>query len=293
MMERNVVTPQSKVLEHQTWLDLRYLSSLGKMNLSKLLQSITLLAALATASNTRAEILLTDNFKSTGSPKTTELNDNLEGRQTGTLATQSWTKYDSDFGTQIGNAGEDIGQPGGKSNGDFLLLANTGKASLEGLPLSAANVDGPLLISFDMFNGQKNVDDGSWTAFTMTNRVGEGWGWGASGFPQVPGSNEFGFRKLGNGTGAIIYIGGVGETAVKISGDKISFLLTDSDGTGSAFSGHGSKVTLMNGQTKIGTYALPQDMKASYITFSANAGQIGGIDNLRIETVSPSRPQGK
>ena len=263
------------------------------MKIPTSLKIVTLLAALAAASNSRAEILLTDDFKATGSPKTVELNDNLEGRQTGTLATQSWTKYDSDFGTQIGNAGEDIGQPGGKSNGDFLLLAYTGKASLEGLPLSSANVDGPLLISFDMFNGQKNVDDGSWTSFTMTNSVGEGWGWGASGFPQVPGSNEFGFRKLGNGTDAIIYIGGVGETAVKMSGDKISFLLTDSDGTGSAFSGRGSKVTLMNGQKKIGTYTLPQNMKASYITFSANSGQIGGIDNLRIETVDPSQAQGK
>lgn len=176
------------------------------MKISPLLNLGVFLAVHVNLASAQGTLLFFDDFKAADSTKFTEINEDLEGRQTGTLVPQRWTNYESDYRTQIGNAGEAIGQPEGKANGDFLLLADTGKASPEELVLSSANVDGPLLISFDMFPGK---NEATWTAFTLTNHVGPGWGWGASGFPQVPGSNEFGFRRLGNGTDAIIYIGGV------------------------------------------------------------------------------------
>jgi hypothetical protein len=251
------------------------------MKIQKLITSACF-AVLAMTANSQATILFSDNFTVGATPDSTNINYNLAGRQAGTSGTQNW----NGFGTnaQVGNTTV-VGQPGGTSNGDYLLLAYEGKAALTTFALNSTTVTAPLLISFDMFNGTNPND---WTSFTLTDSVPTtGWGYGNSGFPVMSGYDEIGFRKEGDGTNgnSDMYTGGVGDHFVNLSGNSFSFLLTGTDGTGSAFAGNGTQVKLMNGATIIGTYNLAQQMTTSYITFGANVGQIGGIDNLLVQTV--------
>jgi hypothetical protein len=260
------------------------------MSLSKPIQASLALAVLAYPSTARATVLLSDNFTVSGTTNSLDLNYNLSGRQAGSLANQSWTGFNGVYNVQVGNDATYVGQPGGAPNANYLLLATTGKASLTALALNSTTVTAPLLISFDMFNGT-NLSD--WTAFTLTPATGEGWGYGdIIGFP-VPGTAAaFGWRKLGDGTSGVLNVPYVADYVFdaahgnSLSGNNFSFLLTDTAGTGSAFAGHGTKITMMNGSTTLGTYNMSgTGLTTSYITFSANSGQISGIDNLVIQTV--------
>src|SRR4051794_11043198 len=68
-------------------------------------------------------LLLSDNF--TVSTNSLDPNSEIEtGRQDGTMAISQYTRINaSTFGTQVGN-GTNVGQPGGASESNYLLLSN-------------------------------------------------------------------------------------------------------------------------------------------------------------------------
>lgn len=215
-----------------------------------------------------ANPLLTDNFSATGNPNTSDINFNLANRQTGTAALQSWTGVSN---VQVGNP-TNVNAPSG-TNGDYLLLAFGGQGRLSGLPLSSANVDGPVRINFDMFTGtaSNNTD---WTSFTLRASP--------DGFP-IAGSGELGFLYRNN-TGIQIFNNGglIANFDSTSAGDNFAFYLADSAGTGSPFAGNGTNVVVMQGSSQLGTYALNTGMGTSYLSFGSNGSRIGGVDNLAI-----------
>ncbi len=217
--------------------------------------------------------LLTDNFTATGNPDTGNLDYNLANRQTGTSATQSWTKTGN---AQVGNS-TDVQQPTG-TGGNYLLLAFGGSAKLGALSLSSTNVTGPLKINFDMFKGSV-VNDDEWTSFAMTST--------GSGHP-VAGSGEVGFlyRKS---TGIQIFNNGAAMESFSSTsgGDSFAFYLADSAGTGSPFAGNGTRLIVTQGGGVLGSYTLNTGMGTSYLAFGTAGGTgtnaiIGGVDNLGI-----------
>jgi len=128
----------------------------------------------------------------------------------------------------------------------------------------AAVSTGPLTIDFDMYE--------------LTNSTTE---WGAcslrapgSAFP-VAGATEFGFLRRRNGGVQVFQNGNVSGTA---SWDTANFALaphwtlifTDTAGTGSAFNGNGSKVTMINGTLWTNTLTLAQ-LKRSGLKLGFNA----------------------
>jgi autotransporter-associated beta strand protein len=231
-----------------------------------------------------SKTVLTDDFTATGTPFSPDLNYNIAGRQTGSMAPQTWTKFNTSWGAQVGNPSTDVGQPGGASNSNYLLLSATGKASLTTLALNSTTAPGPIAISCDMFNG---TNPGDWTSFTLTPATGEGWWYGDTiGFP-VPGAiDAFGWRKNGDGTSGVLNVPYVDNYVFStLSGNNFSFLLTDTAGTGSAFAGNGTKITMMNGATTLGSFNMAgAGLTTSYITFAANSAQTSGIDNLAISS---------
>lgn len=213
--------------------------------------------------------LFTDNFAATGNPNTNNINYNLANRQTGTAAQQTWTGAGN---VQAGNP-TNVNAPSG-TNGDYMLLAFGGQASLNGLPLSSGNVSGPVKINFDMFTGTAtNTTD--WTSFTLRSS--------GNAFP-VAGSGELGFLYRTN-TGVQIFNNGgaIADFGSTSAGDQFTFYLTDSAGTGSPFAGNGTKVVVLQGTSVLGSYALNTGMGTSYLSFGSNGTRIGGVDNLAIK----------
>jgi len=216
--------------------------------------------------------LLTDNFTATGTPNTYDLNYNLVNRQRGSAATKSWTPSGN---TQVGN-NTAVQQPSG-TGGDYLLLAYGASAKLAGMPLSSANVAGPLKITFDMFKGS-TTDSNKWTSFAMSST--------GSAFP-IAGSGEFGFLYRNN-TGIQIFnnsnlLQNFGSTT---GGDRFAFYLTDASGTDSPFAGNGTRLLVTQGGSVLGSYALNAGMGTSYLAFGTDGGtspgMIGGVDNLEV-----------
>ena len=225
--------------------------------------------------------LFTDNFAATGNPNTYDINYNLANRQTGTAAQQTWTGSGN---VQVGND-TNVNAPSG-TNGDYMLLAFGGGASLNGLPLSSGNVSGPVKINFDMFTGTaSNTTD--WTSFTLRSS--------GNGLP-VAGSGELGFLYRTN-TGIQIFNNGgtIADFGSTSAGDNFTFYLADSAGTGSPFAGNGTNVVVMQGSSVLGNYALNTGMGTSYLSFGSNGTRIGGVDNLAINNfqnnlLNPSTP---
>ena len=213
--------------------------------------------------------LLTDNFTATGNPDTADLNFNLENRQTGNLALQSWTPTGN---TQVGNPTV-VQQPPG-TNGDYLLLAFGATASLAGLPLNTVNFPGPVKVSADIFRGTTG-NSAEWTSFTIRSTL--------NGFP-IGLSGEFGFLYRNNtGIQAFNNSALLQDLAATTGGEHFEFYFADFDGTGSPFAGNGTKVVVTQGGVMIGGYKLDTGFGPnSIINFGSGGGMIGGVDNLAI-----------
>lgn len=225
--------------------------------------------------------LITDNFSATGNPTNTDLNYNLANRQTGSLATQSWT---STGNMQVGNPTV-VSQPVG-TNGDYLLLASAGaaanNASLAATPLSSANVTGPLKISFDMFRGNSGTDQTVWTSFALRSVANNAQ-------PNGVAAGEIGFLyRRGSGIQIFNNNATVGDFATTTGGDSFAFYLTDLAGTGSPFGGTGARLVVTQGGVVLGRYTLGAALSGNrYISFGNTGGIVGGVDNLAV-TQTPS-----
>ena len=112
-------------------------------------------------------------------------------------------------------------------------------------------------------------------------------------FPIV-GSGEFGFLRQSDG-GLQLFQNGGGITPSGWNNggfapdNHMTFIFTDNAGTGSAFTGNGSKVTVMSGATMLGTVSLSQLSSSGLkLGFRADGNELGGIDNLTLSGTVPA-----
>jgi autotransporter-associated beta strand protein len=218
---------------------------------------------------TGGALVLADDFAAAGNPSTTNLNFNLAARQTGSAATQNWTGSGN---AQVGSA-TNVGQPGGTSNPNYMLLANGGQARLAGLPLSTATAPGPLKISFDMYSGT-NAASSAWVSFALRASA-DGW--------PVAGSGEFGMLYRGN-TGIQVFNNGAAIQSINstTAGPSFALYLADLSGTGSPFAGNGTQVVLTQGDQIVNTYTLNTGMGTRFAAFGSDGAMVGGVDNFAI-----------
>jgi hypothetical protein len=245
-------------------------------------KSLAALAVFAFAGPASAATLLfADNFNgvdpdpesSNPIDGTYNVNYDLAGRQTGTQAQKTWSAVNN---TQVGNTSV-FGNTG---HGGYMMLANeTGEASLGGLTLSSSMIAASekLVISFKTDVVEQTVGS-NWLSFTMTDN--------ANSWPIV-GSGDFGFLLQANG-GMQLFNNGtvVGPTLVTSAGTvDLSFTFSGADGTGSAFAGNGSSVSISDG-TNVWSTVLVGNLSAEKIAFRNYAdGGRGMIDNLSITAV--------
>ena len=244
------------------------------------------LATVLTSTSRSQSTLLTDNFTVTGTPDTTNVNFNLAGRQSGTQATQSWTKIANGWQSQIGNASVFGG------DGNYLMVADGGGAArLAGLSLSSALVPAAekLVIQFDA------DATGEWMSFMISPSSPSGL------WHPVVGSGDFGMLIRPDGriqafnNGGVI--AGINDVFLASAGiNTITLTFTSADGTGSPFAGNGTRVSISDG-TNTWSANLNTGFTTEDISFGsyANGGR-GLIDNLSITTVpslSPGRWSGE
>ena len=256
-----------------------------KNKLYRLIIAVSLPVVLQTAS---AQVILTDNF----TVDSNQNDPNFEignGRQGGTAATSLYTAYERPGNTwnhQIGST-TFVGAP----DSNYLLLAQDG-AVQNNLNISTATA-GPLSIGFTLYNRGSHTGEqpSYWGAFTLQAA-------GAYPFPVV-GGGEFGFlnREGGglqvfDGSGSITPAGW--DTSGFATNTQWTLIFTDTAGTGSAFNGNGSQVTIINGVHTLGTLTLAQ-LNPSNLELGFRADAEGdpanllliGVDNL---SVAPSLP---
>lgn len=234
------------------------------------------------AQTASADVILTDNFHVTSNNN--NVNQNLAGRETGTLAPTRYTGWTGNY--QVGNTTTGVGQPGGAANGDYLLLAFYA-AVFSDMNICSAST-GPLTIEYDLYNqdGTPAGDATDWSACGLR---------APSDFFPVAGGGEFGFLVRRNG-GIQAFQGG--NQIAPGSWDTPGFasaahfkLVFDNGSGGSAFNGTGSEVTFYNGGTLLGTIALAQLNSAGLrLGWQANNNVIVGVANLAISGTTGPLP---
>jgi autotransporter-associated beta strand protein len=220
-------------------------------------------------------VLLSDHFNSE-SYSVGEFNNTLASDQQGFLATISYNVTSGGQGWQAQHG----------NGGTMLLVGDVGfgsNASLnEDFSIAANGLDQPISIQFDA-----TVSDTSngecWSSFA----IGSGQNLIASG-----GGAKFGILPKLNGS-MEVWVNGSLQPLANRSGNNYRIILSDTEGDGSAFNGNGSKATLYNGATLVGTYTLPQLAPGDgYLSFGANpfngSFNITRIDNLSISRVITS-----
>ena len=252
----------------------------------KIAASLICLAFLTFVSSASADVFVSDSFSVTSN--TQDVNQELGfGRQTGTMFPATYDGWQVHH--QVGNAGTDVGQPAG-ANGNFVLLAFDG-SFFSDLDI-ASLASGPLTNDFDMYLRGSNpggASAGQWAACALRTAPGNGM------FP-VAGQGEFGFLVRANGGLQVFNNGGNiapsgWDTANFALADHWRLIFSDTNGTGSAFNGNGSQVTLINGTATLGTLILPTQLKSSTLRlgFRDNGNRFAGIDNLIIQG-TPATP---
>jgi hypothetical protein len=223
-------------------------------------------------------VLLSDDFNVTANSNDPNLQ-LKNGRQSGVLAPARYTGWQNQH--QVGNTTTDVGQPGGATNSNYVLLAFDG-CFFSDLNVCSAST-GPLTIQFDMYltgANNPNTDPTTWAAFTLSQNFNN------ASFPIV-GAGEFGFLARVNG-GAIVWQNG-GEVTPSwdtpgfATNTHWQFVFSDPSGTNSAFNGNGSQVTVYNGGVNLGTVALSQlNSEDLRMGFRDIGNRFAGIANLSV-----------
>jgi autotransporter-associated beta strand protein len=216
----------------------------------------------------QATPLLTDNFNDTSTSPGT-FNNNLATTQSGLLAPTTYkvSAPGANYTVQHGN------------NGSMLVVGNTGitggTCSLNhDFAMESNYANKPLTVSF-------KVQDvtAAWGQFGIGNVQGDG----------VLG-NDFAilFKSDGaweayaNGTGL-----GTGATGSWADGALMTFVLSDTAGTGSAFNGNGSKVAVKIAGTTVATYTLGQlGVGYGYLTWGGYQFKNGGFSVMSVDDLS-------
>ncbi|HSY20300.1 MAG TPA: immunoglobulin domain-containing protein [Candidatus Acidoferrales bacterium] len=247
-----------------------------KNMLYRLIIAASLPLILQTAS---ADVLLTDNFMVTSNSQ--DVNQELAGRQAGPLAPARYTGVQIHH--QVGNTTTDVGQPGAPANGNYVLLAFDG-CFFSNLPIDEL-ATGPITVEFDMYVGgtsSPSTDPTSWAACCLTHPDGSHF------FPVVPTAGEFGFLARNNGGMQVFQNNGSitpggWDTPGFAPSSHWTLIFSDTAGTGSAFNGNGSQVTMINGTNTLGTIALSQlDSAGLRIGWRDGGNRFGGISNFKI-----------
>jgi hypothetical protein len=225
--------------------------------------------------------LFSDNFTAPdGSPGNQDVNLDLSGgRLGGTLAPgliTSGTAWIASGGNhQLGNNSTDVGQPNVSDPNYVLLSGGTIQSAFD----VAALATGPIIISFDMYT----THDGDWGSFALSTSGGYG--------NPVAGANQFGVLERPTGGVQVFQDSNVPGTGTWdnpgfASSPLWTLTFSDTAGTGSAFDGNGSMVTIVNGATTLGTLTLGENLSSSglYLYFYNPSG-LGGVDNVSITTV--------
>ena len=220
-------------------------------------------------------VLLSDSFNSE-SYSVGEFNNTLATDQQGFLAPVAYSVTSGGQGwhAQHGNGGT------------MLLVGDAGfgsNASLnEDFSIAANGLDQPISFQFDA-TVSDTANGECWSSITI-----------GSGQNLIANSSgaKFGILPKLNGN-MEVWVNGSLQPLTSRSGNNYRIILSDSDGDGSAFNGNGSKATLYNGTTLVGTYTLPQLATGDgYISFGANpfngSFNITRIDNLSISRVITS-----
>ncbi|HEV2456270.1 MAG TPA: immunoglobulin domain-containing protein [Verrucomicrobiae bacterium] len=237
-----------------------------------------------------AQTYLTDDFVVNPGDAGNDANlDITNGRQGGLDAVSDYVNFDQGnaWNHQMGST-TDVGQPASVGV-NYLLLAQYG-AVQNNLNLSTT-ATGPLAIGFDMYVTGASGASTYWGSFTLQAA-------GTYPFPVVNGG-EFGFLKRKNG-GMQVFDGGgniapTWDTAGFATNSYFTLIFSDSAGTGSAFNGNGSQVTIKNGVYTLGTFSLPQ-LNTTNIELGFRSDDEGdpanllilGIDNLSVASSVPA-----
>lgn len=237
-----------------------------------------------------AAIVFSDDFTAYG-VSSTDVNLNLPAtdgmphpalkvRQTGSVGSYRYFKQGGDNNSQIGNPSTSAGQAGAPAYADYLLLAYAGQVSSR-LPVNEALAQGqPLSISFDLGTAlPPGASDTSWWAAFRLGPLG-------TTYPVVGNEADFAFLYRIN-KGLQVFAAGMAAIEYPDVTDKrFTLVLTDSEGTGSAFSGQGSKVALYNGSVLIGKYETGQ-LTQEFMNFSVQ-NAFASVDNLVVESGLPA-----
>lgn len=219
------------------------------------------------------QILLQDNFNLI-SESAAGFNSTLQTDQQGTLAPISYsvTSAGQDWQAQHGNGAA------------MLLVGDAGYAATASLnqdfATPANDADLPLSIQFDA-----RVTDTTSTSCWSSISIGS-----ARNITANDNRAKFGILPVLDGS-LQIWVNGVQQPIASHAGNTFRIVFSNTAGTGSAFNGNGSKATLYDGTTLVGTYTLPQLATGDgYPSFSANpyngSWNITRIDNLGIALVS-------
>jgi hypothetical protein len=242
--------------------------------------TIAALAALTIASPASASTLLfADNFNTSlmgdGAFNTPSA---LSADQSGTAATKSYT-------TSLGGGWDGAYQRG--NGGTWLMYAGQGgfgstnmAGSLNYDIAAAANaLSSALDISFNMsVSGSINLDTTQWTSFTI------------GGVNPFVNDASVGFSSLfrdNGGTQQFSNGGQIGSSATFTDGQLIRFTISDSTGSGSAFTSNGANDVVkmyVNGSLTNTFTGLDLNTNDQFISFNAR-GTIANIDNLSITAV--------
>jgi hypothetical protein len=220
-----------------------------------------------------SQLLLEDDFDSPNE-SAAAFNAMIAADQQGTLAplTYSITTAGQDWQAQHGNAGE------------MLLVGASGYGASAALnqdfALPANEFDLPLSIQFDVRLTETTVST-CWSSISIGN---------TRNIIANDSRAKFGILPVLDGT-LQVWTGGTSQPLASRGANRFRIVLSNTAGNGSAFNGNGSKATLYNGATLIGTYPLSQLTTGDgYLGFSANpyngSWNITRIDNLSITLVS-------
>jgi autotransporter-associated beta strand protein len=246
--------------------------------------------ALAASSAFSQTLLLSDNFD-TAALGPAAFNDSaaLTADQSGTAATK-------DYNVSVGGGWDGAFQRG--NGGTMLMYAGAGNfgstnmaASLNYDIAAAANIlNSPLEIKFNMSVSAPINDLSEWTSFTV--------GGGQNPFVN---DDSVGFSSLfrdNGGTQQFTNGADLGDVPYSNPGpsftdnDLITFVLSDTAGTGSAFNSDGATDVVkmyVNGSLTNTFTGLDLDATDQYISFNAQ-NTVANIDNLTITATAPPPP---
>lgn len=233
------------------------------------------IGALATPPAPVGDLMLSDSFTAENYD-VGSFNNNLATDQQGYYAPTAYSLVTGGQGWQAQHG-----------NGGTMLLVGDGgygsRASLnEDFALVGNEFDQALAFQVDAWVDTGNND--AWSSVV----IGTGQNLNAD-----SGAAKFAIRPMRNGS-LQVWVNGSQMPLASRSGNTFRIILSDTEGSGSAFNGNGSEAALYNGATLVGTYTLPQlGPGDGYITFGAqpnNGYTLTRIDNLNISRFTPPPP---